>query len=155
MSEQGRYFLFFMFRMAMIKLAVVRIIINSSYVLISTTPSARLGIGGMRALSAALAGILYCQGCFLPCDLHGSFPLCFEVFLKTLIDHIHPSIRIQERKRKEKSIWKILIKRVYQIDARLRKHFSVGRIQCAVSLNEGFKHWILFFWQAGYLLKLQ
>ena len=34
--------------MAMIKLAVVRIIINSSYVLISTTPSARLGNSGMH-----------------------------------------------------------------------------------------------------------
>lgn len=48
--------------MAMIKLATVRIIMNSSYVLINTTPSARLGIGGMRALPAALVSVLYCQG---------------------------------------------------------------------------------------------
>ena len=41
--EQDGYFLFFIFRMATINDTVVRIIINSSYVLISIILSVRLG----------------------------------------------------------------------------------------------------------------
>lgn len=40
-QRQGGYFLFFIFRMDTIKLATAMIIINSSYVLIITTPSVR------------------------------------------------------------------------------------------------------------------
>ena len=47
--------------MVIISVVTAKIIINSSYVLISTTPSARLGTNGMTALPAALAGILSCQ----------------------------------------------------------------------------------------------
>jgi len=45
---QGGYFLFFTFRIATIKRPTVKIIINSSYVLISIPPSARLGMGICR-----------------------------------------------------------------------------------------------------------
>ena len=57
---QDGYFLFFRFRIATIRRPVVSIIMNSSYVLISFPPSARLGTGG-AALSAALVSLLYCQ----------------------------------------------------------------------------------------------
>ena len=43
--EQDGYFLFFRFRIATIRRPVVSIIMNSSYVLISFPPSARLGTG--------------------------------------------------------------------------------------------------------------
>ena len=45
-QEQDGYFLFFMFRIAMITLTVVRIIMNSSYVLIIITTLRKvLGLG--------------------------------------------------------------------------------------------------------------
>lgn len=61
-QRQDGYFLCFVYvRMDTINPATAMIIINSSYVLISTTPSVKLRTSSEPPLLAALVSILYCQ----------------------------------------------------------------------------------------------
>ena len=60
-QRQGGYFLFFIFRMDMINPAVAMITINSSYVLIITTPSVRPPERVEAALPVAWVNILFCE----------------------------------------------------------------------------------------------
>ena len=61
LTRTERLYLFFRFRTATISSATVKITMNSSYVLISTTPFRKTRNGCTAALPAALVSILYCQ----------------------------------------------------------------------------------------------
>ena len=54
--------MFFIFRIATISSAMVKMTMNSSYVLISIPPFRKTRNGYIAALSAAVISILYCHG---------------------------------------------------------------------------------------------
>ncbi len=61
LTRTERLYLFFIFRIATISRATVKITMNSSYVLISTTPFRKTRNGCTAALSAAWVSILCCH----------------------------------------------------------------------------------------------
>ena len=85
-QRQGGYFLFFIFRMAMIKFAVAIITINSSYVLIITTPFVRPPKQVEAALPVARVRILYCQSASGPIQFWGQDHCLYIMLLLPSID---------------------------------------------------------------------